>query len=482
MHTKLVKGQLIVFAILAIASLVYGLIRYVGIQRLTGFDTYTVSAEFTDGSGIYKNALVTYRGLDIGRVTAIDLDLASDVVRVSMQLRNEPQVPADTLATIKSMSAIGEQFVDLTPATERSPYLADGDVIRVQKTSVPTSTAVVLDQTQRLLDSVAPETLRTAVDETYLAFDGTGPALSSLIDSSSRLLALAQTDIGPTLDLVHDAEPLLNTGNEVSGDVRSFTHDLASFTEQLTLSDGHIRGVLDHASSAADTVSGTLAELDPTLPVLLSDLQTGGQVLRVNLPQLRQILVVYPALSAVSNYSVTGFQLDDDKLSPQAPLDIKLGNTLNPPPCTEGYQSTVRRDPSDIGPAEVPPGAYCKVAPDNPKVPRGARNLPCATDPSVRTADIANCPRGLPSTWPEMLAHPGDSVPGGGAAPQPAVLAPARTPEPTPRSTQVDTATPYSEAKGAFRGPDGITYILGQSVQDTAHGKEDLGWQSLLIK
>ena len=65
MHTKLVKGQLIVFAILAIASLVYGLIRYVGIQRLTGFDTYTVSAEFTDGSGIYKNALVTYRGLDI---------------------------------------------------------------------------------------------------------------------------------------------------------------------------------------------------------------------------------------------------------------------------------------------------------------------------------------------------------------------------------------------------------------------------------
>ncbi|MEU1994048.1 MlaD family protein [Nocardia gamkensis] len=484
MKTRLVKVQLTLFAMLAVVSLVYGLVHYVGIQRLTGFGTYTVTAYFSDSGGLYENASVTYRGVEVGRVVGIDL--SGRTVRVSMQLRDGRSIPAGSAAAIKSVSAIGEQYVDLIPTDDKAPYLADGSSIPLSKTTVPVPTDQVLEKTQTLLTSVSTKSLRTAIDETFQAVNGTGPELASLIESSAKFLDLAQADIGPTLTLLNDAEPLLRTGNSVRSEIIAATHDLASFTAQLSMNDAQVRDLLDQGPGTADTVSGTLADLTTPLPALLADLQTGGQVLKVNVPGLRQILVVYPALAMALDNSIIapGFQTAPDTDPAQAPLDVKLGNTDNPPPCTEGYQSTQRRDPSDTGPAPVAPGQYCKIAPDDPKVIRGARNLPCATDPSIRTGEVANCPKGLPSTWPEMLAHPGDSVPG--AAPKP-VATPAPAPvgaaaPPAPSVAPAALLAPYADHDGTFRGPDGLTYVLGQLAQPVAHREELLGWQALLIK
>ncbi|MEV4241460.1 MlaD family protein [Nocardia sp. NPDC050408] len=483
MKTRLVKGQLMAFTLLAVVSLLYGLVNYVGIQRLTGLGTYTVTADFENGSGVYESGAVTYRGVEVGRVAGIDLE--GDLVRVRMQLRNDYRIPASAGAAIKSMSAIGEQYVDLIPSDDKGPYLRDGSAIPRSKTSVPIPTARVLDQTQTLLKSVSTDSLRTAIDETFQAVNGTGPALATLIDSSADLLALAQADIDPTLTLLSDAEPLLRTGTSVRTEIHSATRDLAGFTEQLAQSDEQVREVLEQGPATADTISGTLADLTTPLPVLLADLQTLGQVLRVDIAGVRQILVVYPALATALNSSFVGggFQTNGDTMGAQIPLDVKLGNTENSPPCTEGYQGTVRRDPSDTGPAEVSANNYCRISPDNPKVVRGARNLPCASDPTVRTAEVANCPGGLPSTWPGMLAHPGDPAPG--AAPQlsdPGKAAPAVPAPMPPPSTPAAITTPYAEYDGTFRGPDGITYVLGHSAQSVTQAKEYQGWQSLLIK
>ncbi|MBF6149551.1 MCE family protein [Nocardia nova] len=483
MKTRLIKGQLIVFSVLAALSLVYGAINYIGIQRVTGIGTYTVTADFTEAGGIYESASVTYRGVEVGRVTGVDLD--NGVVKVRMQLHDGPHIPSAAAAAIKSTSAIGEQYVDLVPSDEHGPFLSDGSEIPRSRTMVPIPTSDVLDKTQALLASLSTDSLRTTLDETFQAVNGTGPALASLIESSAKFLDLAQANIGPTVTLLNDAEPLLHTGNSVRTELRSAVHDLGSFTDQLARSDSDLRGVLDQGPSAATTVTGTLADLSTPLPALLSDLQTVGQVLRVNVAGLRQVLVIYPALAAAVDYSVVGggFQTDGNLLAPAAALDVKLGNTLNPPPCTEGFQDTQRRDPSDTGPAPVTQNAYCKIAPDDPKVIRGARNTPCASDPSVRTAEVANCPKGLPSTWPEMLAHPGDPAPA--AAPpsvvpqSPVVPAPAVAP---PTAAPAALTVPYAEGDGTFRGPNGLVYVLGQSAPSAAHGEENQGWQSLLIK
>ncbi|QZS56818.1 MCE family protein [Rhodococcus opacus] len=465
-RTALVRFQLVTFTVLSIVSLTYALISYVSIERITGLRTYTVTAAFADAGGLYENALVTYRGIDVGLVTSIDL--AQDAhVRVSMQIKDAYPVPTASTAHIRSMSAVGEQFVDFVPTTDEGPYLVDGDTVPTDQTETPVPAGDVIESANQLLQSIPKDSLDKAVDETFNTFDGTGPQIAQLIDSSAELVRLAQADLEPTRTLINDAEPLLTTGNEVSEDITSFTTDLSAFTEQLVLSDGQIRAVLDQGPSAAATTTATLTDLQPTFPLLMANLQTVGQVFRMNIPELRQILVIYPALSAVTNHSVTGFQLDDDQLGPQAPLDIKLGNTLNPPPCTQGYQATERRDPSDTAPAQVPGASYCDVAPDDPKVSRGLRNTPCATDPAVRAPDVANCPQGLPSTWEGMLRRPG-------ASPTPEI--PAAPPNPAP------AAVPYNDTDQSFLSPQGASYIIGTAPDPSAPTKEADRWQSLVIK
>lgn len=478
--TRLVRGQLIVFAILAIISVVYGTIHYIGVGRVTGIGTYQVVAEFSDSGGIYESGLVTYRGVTVGRVTGVDVDLAAAdaPVRVELRIDSDEHIPRNTAAYIKSASAIGEQFVDLIPNGDGGPNLVDGDVLPESGNHGPTPTKEVLAKAQALVASISPDNLDTTLTEVSNGLGDNGDRLARLIDSSQNLLRLAQIDIGPTLTLINDAEPLLRTGNRVAPNLRSSMTNLSSFTRQLAMSDGQIRTLLDVAPSAADEVSATLTDLTPTLPVLLANLQTVGQVLRVNVPQLRQILTVYPALTASTNYSVKDFKLGD---SPQAPLDVKLGNTLNPPVCTQGYGGTKRRDPSETGAVPVVPNQYCDVAANNPKVARGARNIPCATDPSVRTAFVAECPKGLPSTWQGMLARPyggtaGDPPAGSGRTQGSATTGSSQT-----GSSQTGRPIPYSDETGTFRGPDGVTYIVGIPT-NTSAGEENTTWQSLLIK
>lgn len=484
MRSRVVQIQLVVFGVVAVLAFGHSVFYYMGLQRYTGIGMYNVSVEMEKAGGLYVNSLVTYRGVDVGVVT--DLDVGPDAAVATLQIRSGTDVPADTDAVVKSVSAIGEQYIDLVPTTDQGPYLVDGDVIDSSHTSIPIPSSEVVDQVHVLLEGLPKDDLRTAVDEAYAAFDGLGPSLGTLVDSAGPLIALAQAKIEPTQQLITDAEPVLGAINESGPSIAAFSTDLASFSEQLALNDQHIRSILDQGPGFFDTVSGTLADLESPLPVLLANLQSVGEVARVNVPGIRQIMVVYPALSASINYMHQGFQ-GDDMIYGQGPLDVKLGNTANPLPCTEGYDAQ-RRDPSDLSPVDPSVNPYCRLPQGDARAVRGSRNMPCASDPTVRTAEVGNCPGGLPSQWPQMLSRPGAPyVPPTISAPvvaQPdgadlqsgeSSMAPASYTPPPARD-----AVPYDPATGRFRSPDGTLYQLGSIPSSNDH-QEASTWEALFV-
>ncbi|MEO6470921.1 MAG: MlaD family protein [Aeromicrobium sp.] len=384
MLTTLVRRQLIAFVALAIVVLSFSAIKYAGAPNVIGAGTHEISAKFADTSGLYPRALVTYRGVNIGKVSK--LDIANDGVLVRMDVESDARIPMSAVAEIHSTSAIGEQYVDLVPKDDRGPYLTKGSLIPVSQTVEMPQISPVLESLNSLLKSV-PEAKTTAVlDELDTAFGGSSNDLGSLIDDTTKVVAEAQTQVAATTSLIDTASPLLTTQQTLADKTTSYVSSLASFTGQLKASDSDLRKLLTDIPPATSAVDTLISKLTPVLPPLLKSSTTTAEMLNAYNANLRQLLIIYPAMQARLEAVFGPHQADGS-----AKLDLKA-NINNPPSCLDGFLPVAdRRDPSDLSTTTTPDGLHCNLQRNSPEVVRGARNLPCPNDPARRSATPAGC-------------------------------------------------------------------------------------------
>jgi phospholipid/cholesterol/gamma-HCH transport system substrate-binding protein len=385
--TRLTRHQLIAFVLVSVLGITYAAAEYVRLPELLGFGRYHVTVTLTEASGLYPKANVTYRGVEVGTVTG--LRLAPPDVLVDLSLDADVPVPADLVAEVHSVSAVGEQYVDLVPRRDGGPVLADGDVIPVTRTTTPVNTGELLDTVRRTVDSVPADALDTTLAELSAAFAGNGDDLALLLDSGTQLLDSAEENLDPTLRLITTLVPVLRTQRRVDPLLRSSVPDLDAFTGRLAASDDDLRGVLRGGSGFARQVGGLFDDLRPTLPVLLADLVATGQVAEVYLPAVRHILVMLPASIAVHQNTVPPSRMDDEY--PETAMDFRAqGN--DPPGCTTGFAPPAEhRDPADLSAATVDRDLQCRVPKDDPRVVRGVRNMPCPDNPQRRAATASGC-------------------------------------------------------------------------------------------
>ena len=106
-----------VFVVLGLAALTYLTLK-LGAGTLIGADTYPVEARFANTGGLNTGATVSLAGVSIGRVDAIRLDSADYSAIVEMRLRSGVQLPADTMASIKTSGLIGDKYIALAPGAD----------------------------------------------------------------------------------------------------------------------------------------------------------------------------------------------------------------------------------------------------------------------------------------------------------------------------------------------------------------------------
>ena len=76
-----------------------------------GIGQYTLKAELPASGGLYPTANVTYRGITIGKVT--DVQPTEHGAEATMSIDSNYKIPVDTVANVHSVSAVGEQYLDL---------------------------------------------------------------------------------------------------------------------------------------------------------------------------------------------------------------------------------------------------------------------------------------------------------------------------------------------------------------------------------
>src|SRR5690349_21012298 len=135
----------------------------------------------------------------------------------------------------------------------------------------------MLDQVSALIGSVPKDKISPLMDETFTAFNGTGPDIGSLLDSSSRLIGDANAHADRTRALIEDSAPLLDGQAESADAIRTWARSLAGITGQVATNDPQVRTLLSTGPGAADEASRLFNDVKPTLPVLLANLTTLGQ-------------------------------------------------------------------------------------------------------------------------------------------------------------------------------------------------------------
>ena len=153
MLTRTTRIQLVIFAVVTVLTVGAISLFYLRVPARLGIGAYEITANFVAGGGLYENANVTYRGVQAGRVEAVNL--TDDGVVAHMRLNSDVKIPANSTATVKSVSAIGEQYVDLVPPDDPSQaLLRDGSAIPKERTAIPQDIAELLSEADQLVSSL----------------------------------------------------------------------------------------------------------------------------------------------------------------------------------------------------------------------------------------------------------------------------------------------------------------------------------------
>ncbi|WP_425005341.1 MCE family protein [Mycolicibacterium sp. S3B2] len=391
MLTRFVRTQLVLFTIASIVGVAVMVFAYIQLPTLLGIGRLTVTMELPATGGLYQFANVTYRGVQIGKVR--EVRLTEDGAEATLSLDTSPKVPADLVAEVRSVSAVGEQYVDLRPRTDSGPYLENGARIARSDTTIPQQVGPMLDQLSALVDSLPKDRIPDLLDETFLAFNGAGPDFASLLDSASTVTEDLSGASGETRALVDDSSPLLESQAETADAIRTWARSLNGISAQVVQNDPEVRAILQQGPGFAQEVSGLLDGVKPTLPVLLANLTTVGQILVTYNPSIEQLLVLFPSIIAAQQ----SFGLPRNNPTGLPSGDFAL-TISDPNPCTVGFLPPSQwRSPEDTTTLDTPDGLYCKLPQDSPMNVRGARNYPCMGHPGKRapTVELCNDPRGF---------------------------------------------------------------------------------------
>jgi phospholipid/cholesterol/gamma-HCH transport system substrate-binding protein len=379
MMTRRTKIQLIIFALITMIGVSFVGAHYAKLDRFFLDKNYTVAAHFAESGGIFTGAEVSYRGVSVGKVSG--MTLTDKGVDVSLSIEKDfEDIPKDTKAVVANRSAVGEQFVDLQPQTKAKPYLHDGSDIPMDMTETPIEATKLLSDISNTSESVNKKSLRIAVRELGTAFNGTGPNLRQIIDTSNDFIEAANTNFDVTTALLEDSNVVLGTQIDKSSAIKSFAHDLSLFSDTMAASDPDLRRVIENGSATANQLRSFLNENKVDLGQLINNLVTTGQVTGKHLAGTEMVLTVYP-------YVVAGGYTVAAKDSTTHLYDAHFGMILQqePPVCEKGYlPPSQRRDPNtERGNAPMVPGVRC-AEPAGQSNARGSQHTPRRAGPAYR--------------------------------------------------------------------------------------------------
>lgn len=118
-----------IFIIVGLLSLAYLSVN-LGDVELFGSEQYAVTARFANVSGLKAGATVEIAGVEIGKVSKIELNDYEAVV--GMLINPEVRLQEDSIASIRTQGIIGDKYIKIKTGGAEEFIERDGEIIETE--------------------------------------------------------------------------------------------------------------------------------------------------------------------------------------------------------------------------------------------------------------------------------------------------------------------------------------------------------------
>lgn len=212
----------------------------------------TVSAYFSNTTGLYVGDDVRVLGVKVGKVT--DVEPEGTRVLVKMSVDSDEPLAVDSRAAIVAPSLVSGRFVQFSPAWTSGPRLHDGATLGLERTTIPVS----FDEVKRELTD-----LSTALGP------GRNGEQGSLAQAISTLDANLRAGDGSQLrQSIASLRAAANTLSDGRSDLFTTIHNLDGFTRSLAVNDGAVRGFTKELANVSGVLDQNRTQLTAAVSAL----------------------------------------------------------------------------------------------------------------------------------------------------------------------------------------------------------------------
>jgi phospholipid/cholesterol/gamma-HCH transport system substrate-binding protein len=282
---KLGAFSLVLLLFTAIIIVVFGQMRF---DRTTGY-----SAVFSNASGLRAGQFVRASGVEVGKVSAVELINNGSQVRVDFDVDRSLPLFDGTTASIRYLNLIGDRYMELKRG-ESDKRLPGGGTIPVTQTEPALDLDALIGGFRPVFRSLDPDKVNTIAQSLITIFQGQGGTINDILDQTASLTsALADRDqaIG---EVITNLNTVLDTTVKHQQQFDETVQNFQTLVTGLNDRADPIASSVADISDAAGTIADLLADNRPLLQSTVGHLEEVQQPLVDQRDKLNDILTRLP--------------------------------------------------------------------------------------------------------------------------------------------------------------------------------------------
>jgi phospholipid/cholesterol/gamma-HCH transport system substrate-binding protein len=271
-RTRSIAWSQLKLGIIGIVALVLAAMIIIAVGGEGGFfpERYPLKARFADAQGLTSGALVRLSGKDVGTVTGAEFDGAEIEITMEINADVRPLVTTQSVATIGSLSLLGESMIQIKASSAGAP-LPDWGYVRTA------STPLIADVTEQA--SAGLENLNGLISDLRA---GRGTAGKLFTDEA--LYRRMEEFVAAAADVTRQMNSGQGTIGRLIKDPAAYNalqrslENLRITTERLTTGQGALSRLLND-DATGQSLANSLANLEKTTAQLSRPDGTMGKLL-----------------------------------------------------------------------------------------------------------------------------------------------------------------------------------------------------------